>query len=412
MNISAFNRRDFLKAGAATAAFAASASLPGMRGLLAAEPRPNYGAKTIPFAVQLYTVGGAFRSDPDGTLAQLASLGFKGVEFAGYPQGRDAKAIRKMLDDNGLKAVGTHISIPSMQGDMLAQTVEFNQIIGNTRIGVSQTSPAAARGGGGRGGAAAPVLIQGLNNAQVASTGMADVLTSANQAVTEARSQLNAAIFAGTADMTAIRARVDALAAAELTLAAARSDTITKLQASANKLSPDQLQNLVNGGRGGRGGVPISTDSKADWEAVADIFNAIQDKLRPIGMNTYYHCHPGDFARIGGETAWDIFFARAAKDVYMQADLGHMGTAGIDQVATMKKFPGRANTVHVKPANGGGGKLVGDPTDGNLAKWPAIFAACEDKAVGGTEWYVLEYDGGSMEQVVATAARLKEWGKI
>ena len=56
--------------------------------------------------------------------------------------------------------------------------------------------------------------------------------------------------------------------------------------------------------------------------------------------------------------------------------------------------------------------LVGDPTDGNLAKWPAIFAACEDKAVGGTEWYILEYDGGSMAQAEATAARLKEWGKI
>ncbi len=422
MNSPSFNRRDFIKAGAATAAFAATASLPGSRGLMAAAA-PNYGAKTIPFAVQLYTVSGAFRTDPDGTCAQLAALGFKGVEFAGYPPGRDAKAVRKMLDDNGLKAVGSHISIASMQGDQLAATIEFNQIIGNTRLGVSQTNPGAAlgTGGGGRGGPA-PVLIQGLTAEQIAPTGMADALTKANAAVTDARAQLNAAIFSGTADMAVIKAKVDSLAQAELTLAAARSDTIVKIQGSANKLTPEQLAGLANpaaGGRGGRGGggpavlasATPSTATKAEWEAVADIFNGIQAKL-PAGLHTYYHAHPPDFNTINGVSTWEIFFNRTVKDVYMQLDLGHVGTAGRDHVELMKKYPGRANTVHVKPANGGGGKLVGDPTDGNLAKWPAIFAACEDKNVGGTEWYILEYDGGSMDQVVATAARFKEWGKI
>ena len=145
MNTPSLNRRDFLMAGAATAALAATASLPGNRGLFAQAPaKPNYGGKTIPFAIQLYTVGGEFRTDPDGTLAKLAALGYKGVEFAGYPQGRDAKAVRKMLDDNGLKAVGTHIGLNTMQGDALKATIEFNQIIGNTRLGVSSTNPGAA----------------------------------------------------------------------------------------------------------------------------------------------------------------------------------------------------------------------------------------------------------------------------
>lgn len=421
MNTPSYNRRDFIKAGAATAALAATASLPGARGLMAATP--NYGAKTIPFGIQLYTVGGEFRTDPDGTLAKLAALGYKGVEFAGYPPGRDAKAVRKMLDDNGLKAVGTHISIASMQGDALAATIEFNQIIGNTRLGVSSTNPGAAlnpTAGGGRGGAPAPVLIQGLTAAQIAPTGMTDALTKANTAVTDARTQLNAAIFAGSADMAAIKAKVDNLAQAELALAGARADTIAKIQASAGKLTPEQLAGLANPGRGGRGGggptvltkdTP-STSTKVEWEAVADIFNGIQDHLRPLGMHTYYHSHPPDFQTIDGVATWEIFFKRTAKDVYMQLDLGHVGTAGRDQVELMKEFPGRANTVHVKPANGGGGKLVGDPTDGNLAKWPAIFAACEDKNVGGTEWYILEYDGGNMAQAEATAARMKEWGKM
>ncbi len=421
MNTPSYNRRDFIKAGAATAALAATASLPGTRGLMAATP--NYGAKTIPFAIQLYTIGGEFRTDPDGSLAKLAAFGYKGVEFAGYPPGRDAKAIRKMLDDNGLKAVGSHIAINTMQGDALKETIEFNQIIGNIRLGVSQTNPgqalAPAGGAGGGRGAAAPVLIQGLTAAQIAPTGMADALTKANAAVTDARSQLSAAVFAGTADMAAIKAKVDNLGQAELALANAKADTIAKIQGSANKLTSEQLAGLANPGRGGRGGggptvlakdTP-STATKAEWEAVADIFNGIQAKL-PAGMHTYYHSHPPDFNTIDGVATWEIFFSRTTKDVYMQLDLGHVGTAGRDQIELMKKYPGRANTVHVKPANGGGGKLVGDPTDGNLAKWPAIFAACEDKAVGGTEWYVLEYDGGNMAQAEATAARLKEWGKI
>jgi sugar phosphate isomerase/epimerase len=428
MNTPSLNRRDFLKAGAATAAVAAAASLPGGRGLFAAAApaAPNYGGKTIPFAIQLYTVGGAFRQDPEGTLAQLASWGFKGVEFAGYPQGRDAKAVRKMLDDAGLKAVGTHIGIATMQGDALKETIEFNQIIGNTRLGVSQTNPAQAlnTGGGGRAGggrgAAAPVLIQGLTTEQINPTGMADTLTRANAAVDDARTQLNAAIFAASSDMATVKAKVDALAAAELAQANARAETIAKIQGSASKLTAEQLANLASGGRGGRGGggpavlamnTP-STATKAEWEAVADIFNGIQANLRPLGMHTYYHSHPPDFNTINGVSTWEVFFDRTAKDVYMQLDLGHVGTAGRDQVELMKKYPGRANTVHVKPANGGGGKLMGDPTDGNLAKWPAIFAACEDKNVGGTEWYILEYDGGSMDQAKATAERLKQWGKI
>ena len=36
-----------------------------------------------------------------------------------------------MLDDLGLKAAGTHIGLPTLEGDELARTVEFNQTIGN-----------------------------------------------------------------------------------------------------------------------------------------------------------------------------------------------------------------------------------------------------------------------------------------
>ena len=53
------------------------------------------------------------------------------------------------------------------------------------------------------------------------------------------------------------------------------------------------------------------------------------------------------------------------------------------------------------------GGLVGGPDDD--LKWAEIFKACE--TVGGTEWYVVEYDGGSMEKAQKTIETLRSWGK-
>ena len=74
----------------------------------------------------------------------------------------------------------------------------------------------------------------------------------------------------------------------------------------------------------------------------------------------------------------------------------------------MTKYPGRASRVHVKPSSKvGRGGLVGGPDDD--LKWPEIFKACE--TVGGTECYVVEHDGGSMEKAEKTIETLRKWGK-
>jgi len=280
--MASINRRTFFTlSGAATLAAASS------RAFLSAQ---DYGGKKVPIALQLYTVGGDLRRDMAGTLAAIAKLGYKGVEFAGF-NNVAAKDIRKMLDDNGLQAIGCHTALNTLQGDEFDRTVEFNRTIGNPRL-------------------IAPSLAGSYTN------------------------------------------------------------------------------------------------SRANIEAAADIFNAIDAKLKPLNMRTGFHCHPGEFRQVDGATVWDIFFTRANKDVIMQCDLGHMGTAAADQVAYINKYPGRAVTVHVKPANAA--PLLGEAADNN--KWPEIFKACE--SVGGTEWYIVEYDGGSMDKVVRTMDVLKRWGKV
>ena len=84
----------------------------------------------IPIALQLYSVRKDCEADLPGTVAAVAKMGYEGVEFAGY-YGRSAKDLRAMLDDLGLVVAGTHARLDTLLGDSLAETVEFNRILGN-----------------------------------------------------------------------------------------------------------------------------------------------------------------------------------------------------------------------------------------------------------------------------------------
>ena len=84
----------------------------------------------IKIALQLYSVREDCARDFPEVLKSVAEMGYEGVEFAGY-YNRTASELKKMLDDMGLKAAGTHIGLDSLLGDELKKTVEFNHIIGN-----------------------------------------------------------------------------------------------------------------------------------------------------------------------------------------------------------------------------------------------------------------------------------------
>src|SRR5207244_12105255 len=110
MKTQSISRREFLKT---TAAVAVAATTPG--DLFAAD---SYGGNKIPFGLQLYSVRNECAKDLDGTLTAVAKMGYKAVEFAGY-YWRDAKSLRKLLDDVGLKCSGTHISLDTFLEDNL-----------------------------------------------------------------------------------------------------------------------------------------------------------------------------------------------------------------------------------------------------------------------------------------------------
>jgi sugar phosphate isomerase/epimerase len=125
--MSRFTRREFLGA----AAVGATALMAG--------PSTMFGAarKKLPIGVQLYSVRTDFTKDVPGVLAGVKKIGYDGVEFAGYANyGTNASGLRKLLDDNGLKACGSHIQggLQVLQGDGLQKEVDFNKTIGNDRL--------------------------------------------------------------------------------------------------------------------------------------------------------------------------------------------------------------------------------------------------------------------------------------
>lgn len=135
MNIS---RKDFL---GGIGALGAASALHGCCSKLCCCSRPK-----AQIALQLYSIryyiGG--KKDKNGNIIQpgvglekaledIAKIGYKGVEFAGY-YGYSAKEIKKMLDDNGLVACGTHVSRGEFAPEKIKDICEFNLGFGNKFI--------------------------------------------------------------------------------------------------------------------------------------------------------------------------------------------------------------------------------------------------------------------------------------
>ncbi|MBX3015738.1 MAG: hypothetical protein KF832_29735, partial [Caldilineaceae bacterium] len=101
----------------------------------------------------------------------------------------------------------------------------------------------------------------------------------------------------------------------------------------------------------------------------------------------------------------------------MQLDNGNALMGGADPTQLIKDYPGRAVTVHLKPYT-----QVAEPADPEAAfrpligqdsvPWAEFFNACE--TVGGTEWYIVEYESDAyppLEAVARCLQALRAMGK-
>lgn len=122
-------------------------------------------------------------------------------------------------------------------------------------------------------------------------------------------------------------------------------------------------------------------------DELARILNETAAKIREEGMFPGYHAHPFDFVRFHGRTAWDILFSNTVDEVIMQMDIGNCANGGGDPLAILKKFPGRARTLHLKEYGAPEGGVIGE----GKADWDEIFRVCETSHP--LEWYVVEEGG-------------------
>ena len=90
--------------------------------------------KKIPIGLELYSVRDQLKADLMGTVREVAKLGYEGVEFySPYFEWttEQAKDIRKLLDDVGMKCYSTHNSASSFAPENIPKAIELNKIIGS-----------------------------------------------------------------------------------------------------------------------------------------------------------------------------------------------------------------------------------------------------------------------------------------
>jgi sugar phosphate isomerase/epimerase len=141
---------------------------------------------------------------------------------------------------------------------------------------------------------------------------------------------------------------------------------------------------------------------------LAHILDAAADFVRGAGMFVGYHSHGFDFALVDGKIAWDTLFSSTRPEVIMQLDNGNCASGGGDPIATLRKFPGRARTVHLKEHGGAPGSVIGE----GKMDWKETFRLCETEQ--NTEWYVVEEgsaDGTGFDIPRRSLEALKRMGK-
>lgn len=150
-------------------------------------------------------------------------------------------------------------------------------------------------------------------------------------------------------------------------------------------------------------------NSRAAWLRTAETLNAIAVALKPYGMRTGYHNHHIEFAPMEGELPWDTLFSNTTDDVIMQFDTGNALHGGAQAAPFLRRYPGRAKTVHLKEYSAtNDSALIGE---GDVP-WTEIFELCE--TIGGTEWYIVEQESYAyppLECVRRCLQALKAMGK-
>ena len=143
-------------------------------------------------------------------------------------------------------------------------------------------------------------------------------------------------------------------------------------------------------------------------------FRVLGQRCKDFGLQLSYHNHDFELAQVPGDgrCALEAYYEEIPADLLQtQLDLAWVKAGGKDPVAFLRRYPGRAPTVHMKDYIGtfGAEDFSLCPVGEGTQDVPALLEAA--RAVG-TEWVIVEQDqpnGGRtrMECAAVSAAYLK-----
>lgn len=152
---------------------------------------------------------------------------------------------------------------------------------------------------------------------------------------------------------------------------------------------------------------PNKYSSAEGWKNAAEVFNELAEKVEPHKMQVGYHNHSHEFKPVDGQVPWDIFFGNTRKDVIMQFDTGNAMHGGGDAIPYLKRYPGRAVTVHLKEYSATNkNAIIGE---GDIP-WEELLTLCE--TIGGTKWYIIEEEKDVYPPLKAAELCYKNFRKL
>ncbi len=164
----------------------------------------------------------------------------------------------------------------------------------------------------------------------------------------------------------------------------------------------------------------MAEDIRKDRDALMaflEVFNKNGELCAASGMKFGYHNHHFEFAeKVNGEMLYDIILQNTdPKLVIQQLDFGNMINAGAKPMDTLKKYPGRFPSLHVKDeikSNGGNDPYESTVLGKGMVGVKEVIDYAKKK--GGSKHFIIEvesYQGMEpIESVELCLNQMKDWG--
>ena len=98
----------------------------------------------IPMGIEMYSVRDALKKDPQGTVRAIAEMGYQGLEFyAPYFEwsSAQAKEMKKLLDDLGIRCFSTHDDAIYFTNDKIQNAIDLNLAMGSKYMVMASSRP-------------------------------------------------------------------------------------------------------------------------------------------------------------------------------------------------------------------------------------------------------------------------------